>query len=82
MESLVINLGTLEEHFNAGEKVTPSILRKRKLISLRKGDTLRVIKVLGKGALTKKLSISGCILSKSARTHVEAVGGTILDPSS
>ena len=78
LKALVVNLASLEGHFNAGEKVTPATLRKKGLISLRKGATTEVVKILGTGTLTKKLSVLGCTVSGSARTHIEAAGGTIL----
>ncbi|HEY4502459.1 MAG TPA: uL15 family ribosomal protein [Candidatus Paceibacterota bacterium] len=77
-KALVVNLDTIDKYFVADEKVTPATLRKRGLISLRKGETTRVIKILGNGTLTKKLSFSGCALSARARTHIEAAGGTVV----
>jgi len=37
----------------------------------------RTVKVLGDGALTKKLSISGCSVSAAARAKIEQAGGSV-----
>lgn len=79
LKPLVVNLATLEEHFNVGESVTPATLKARNLITARKGEKSRGVKILGNGTLTKKLSVSGCVLSKSAREQIEKTGGAILE---
>jgi large subunit ribosomal protein L15 len=35
------------------------------------------VKILGTGELTKKLTITGCEISKSAREKIEKAGGTV-----
>jgi len=75
----VVNLSTLEEHFSPGDSVTHAALKERGLIPGRKGDKNRAVKILGNGTLSKKLSVSGCTLSKSAREAVEKAGGAILE---
>ena len=40
-------------------------------------DRKKPIKILGGGTLTKKLTISGCLVSNSAKKTIESVGGTI-----
>lgn len=61
----VVNLKDLEKNFGAGEKVTPEILLEKGLICRIKGK-IPEIKILGKGKLTKKITIEGCRTSKSA----------------
>ena len=34
------------------------------------------VKILGGGELTKKLTVTGCSYSESAKAKIEAVGGT------
>jgi len=71
-----VNLGALEGAFESGAAVTPETLLSVGLISKRSGALPRV-KILGAGALTKKLVVSGCAVSASARAAVERVGGTV-----
>lgn len=76
LKPTVINLEILERKFKTGDKVTPQVLLKEKLIRKIKGR-LPQVKILGKGKLTRKLTIEDCQVSKSAREKVEKVGGTI-----
>jgi len=75
-ETAVLNLEVLEKKFNSEEKITPQILLERRLIRRIKGRIPK-IKILGKGKLTKKLTIEGCQASKSAREIIEKAGGTV-----
>ena len=61
----IVNLKDLEKNFGAGEKVTPETLLEKGLIRKIKGR-MPEIKILGKGKLTKKITIEGCKVSKSA----------------
>lgn len=70
-----INLGKIDTHFKAGEKVTPAILQERGIISTRK---MRFpIKVLGTGEITKALTFSGFKFSSSAEEKISSAGGKI-----
>jgi len=60
----IVNLEKIEKHFSAGEKVTPETLLKKGLIAKVKVK-IPVVKILGKGKLSKKLTIEGCKMSKS-----------------
>jgi large subunit ribosomal protein L15 len=73
---LVINVSALETAFGAGETVTPAVLTERGIVRARKGTAPKV-KILGDGELSKKLLISGCVVSASAREKIEKAGGTI-----
>ncbi len=66
-----VNLARIEEKFG-GNSVTPETLRKAGIIR-RPG----VVKILGEGTLTKKLSFSGVIISAGARKKIESAGGSI-----
>lgn len=72
----VINVGTLEHIFSAGETITPRLLADRGLITARRNEMPKA-KILGDGELSKKLMISGCLVSKSAREKIEKAGGSI-----
>ena len=66
----VINLDTLEAF--TGDDVNPSSLLKQGLVS--KND---LVKVLGRGELTKKLTVRAHAFSKSAEQAITAAGGTV-----
>jgi len=72
----VVNLSVIEAVFAAGETVSPTTLRERGVVRGRKGSSLAV-KVLGTGELTKKLTITGCSVSASAKEKIEKAGGSI-----
>lgn len=65
-----VNLGDLQE-FAAGTEVTEAVLRDARLVQGRKV----LIKVLGDGEFTKKLTVHAHGFSKSALEKIEAAGG-------
>lgn len=71
-----VNVCMLERVFAAGDTITPSVLIERNVVRLHRGSK-PVIKILGTGELTKKLAISGCSVSASAKAKIEAVGGNV-----
>ena len=74
--AIPVNVATLESVYNAGEIVSVQTLKEKKVLRLKKG-VKSVVKVLGNGELTKKLTISGCTVSKSAREKIEKAGGNV-----
>ena len=68
-----LNLHDLERVFAAGDSVTLATLCERGLIDNVK-DT---VKLLGEGALSKRLTLEVHSASASARAAVEAAGGTL-----
>ena len=72
----VVNVRDLERVFKAGDMINPSTIVASGIVVPRDGRELK-IKVLGTGELTKKLTITGCTVSTSARTKIEAKGGTV-----
>lgn len=69
---VVINVSALERMFSVGDTVNPKTLFERGLV--RPGS---IIKILGDGELTKKLTIVGCKISTSAKEKIEKSGGKI-----
>jgi large subunit ribosomal protein L15 len=65
-----VNVGDLEQRFGAGAEVTPETLRAAGLAKRRDP-----IKLLGRGELTKKLTVRVHAYSVSAREKVEKAGG-------
>jgi large subunit ribosomal protein L15 len=67
-----VNLSDLEARFDDGASVDLAALKAAGLAT-RRGIP---VKVLGKGELTKKLTVHAHGFSKSARERIEAAGGT------
>lgn len=65
-----INIAILDKKFQDGEKVTPEILVKKKIIKLIK-NRMPIVKILGQGETKKKLIISNCSISKTAKEKLE-----------
>ena len=70
-----VNIADLEANFKAGEEVNPDTLREKDLANYR----YDVLKVLGTGEISKKLSVSAHRFSQSAREKIEKAGGTIVE---
>ncbi|GAA5482375.1 50S ribosomal protein L15 [Haloferula sargassicola] len=69
----VVNLAQLEKGFEDGATVNEESLREKNLVN-RKCD---VVKILGQGQLSKKLTVAGCAVSASAKEKIEAAGGSV-----
>jgi large subunit ribosomal protein L15 len=67
-----VNLADLEARFDAGAEVTPESLKAAGLATRRDVP----VKILGRGELTKKLTVSAHGFSKAAREAIESAGGT------
>ncbi len=67
----IINVGDLEERFEAGDDVNLETLRAKNLAKGR----FDLLKILGDGPLTKKLTVAAHRFSKSAREKIEQAGG-------
>jgi large subunit ribosomal protein L15 len=69
----VVNLDELEV-FDAGSEINEQLLREKGLIS-GKFDGL---KILGRGEITKKLTIEADKFSEAARQKIEQAGGSVV----
>jgi large subunit ribosomal protein L15 len=69
----IVNLEALEAEFADGGIVDPATLQATRLVQGRHD----VIKILGDGQLTKKLTVKAHRFSKSAEEKIVAAGGTI-----
>ena len=72
VEYAVINLDTLAEVFDDGSAVTPEVLRERGLVR----SARQLIKVLGRGEISKKLAVEAHKFSGSAAKKIVDAGGT------
>jgi large subunit ribosomal protein L15 len=71
VEYAVVNLDTLGERFDAGTVVTLDLLRERRLVPA----SAERVKVLGRGALSKGLTIRAHKFSEEAAKKIAAAGG-------
>jgi large subunit ribosomal protein L15 len=71
VEYAIVNLDTLSEVFEAGSAVTPDVLRERGLVRLAHAP----IKVLGRGDVTKALTVRAHKFSGTAAQKIAAAGG-------
>lgn len=68
----IVNLDDLND-FADGSTVDEAVLRKEGLVR----GTIDGVKILARGEITKKLTISGAKFSEAAKRKIEAAGGTI-----
>jgi large subunit ribosomal protein L15 len=66
-----VNVADLEARFDAGAEVTPESLREAGLAKRR-----HPVKVLGRGDVSKKLTVRAHAFSASAKEKIEKAGGT------
>jgi large subunit ribosomal protein L15 len=71
VEYAVINLDTLAAVFEAGSEVTPDLLRERGLVR----ESNVPVKILGRGEISKKLTVRAHRFSGSAAEKIAAAGG-------
>ena len=74
---VAVNVGVLESHFESGSNVNPAALVAAGIVSARRKQA-PLIKILGTGEITKKLTLSGFAISASAKAKIEKAGGTII----
>ncbi len=67
-----MNVSDLEV-FEDGTEVTSALLLEKKIIR----KELDGLKVLGRGELTKRLTVKAAKVSKTAQEAIAAVGGTV-----
>jgi len=74
LKVVAVNVADLEAAFEAGAEVTPDALREKSLAKQR----YDVLKVLGNGTLTKKLTVSAHRFSQTAKEKIEQAGGQVV----
>ena len=70
----VVNVGDLERSFESGDEVTLKALAAKNLAKGR----FDVLKILGNGEISKKLTVVAHRFSKSAQEKIEKAGGQIV----
>jgi len=74
IEFAVLNLASLEQAFEAGSDVSPETIREKGLV----GNLKDGLKILGQGALSKKLKVTAHAFSKSAEDKITKAGGEVI----
>ena len=72
-KSAVVNLVEVANVFAVGIRVTPASLAAKGLVP----SGAKRVKILGGSAIIKKLTIVGCEVSASAKSAIEAQGGSV-----
>ena len=72
-EFQIVNVEALQERFGAGARVDAAALAAQRLIA----DPAQPVKVLGRGKLTKSLTVAVQRVSKSAAAKIARAGGTV-----
>jgi len=72
----VLNLKEIEQVFRSGDVLNPESLLAKGLIRARKGR-FSPVKILGKGRITKKITVERCHVSQKAKEKIEKAGGTV-----
>lgn len=72
----VINVSALETVFQNGDTVNPGTLVAAGAVATRRKKA-PAVKILGSGDLTKKLTVTGCAVSKTAQEKIEKAGGSV-----
>ncbi|MDD3693783.1 MAG: uL15 family ribosomal protein [Candidatus Pacebacteria bacterium] len=75
--NIAINVSFIEKNFKDGAVVSPLHLLEEGFISqyvFKNAD----VKILGNGDLNKKVTVEGCLVSKSAEEKIIKAGGKIL----
>ena len=70
-KSQPVNLGDLEERFDADAEVTPETLKEKGLA--KRSDP---VKILARGEISKKLTVHAHAFSATAKEKIEAAGGS------
>ncbi len=71
----LVDLGTLQERFEANTQVTPELLHQLGIIR----RTRLPVKVVGDGELQQPLTVAAHKFTASARAKIEAAGGTVTE---
>jgi large subunit ribosomal protein L15 len=74
--SVPVPLSAIEKNFKDGEMVEPKTLVQKGVVERTEGNFPR-IKILSTGEITRKVTVSGCEISASAKAAIEKAGGKV-----
>jgi len=69
----IVNIDALEAAFDAGAEVTPEAMIEKGLADMEKGG----VKILGRGEMSKKMTVRAHAVTPGARAKIEAAGGAV-----
>jgi large subunit ribosomal protein L15 len=72
----VVDIAAIELVFSNGDVVSRTTLLEKGVITLYKGK-IPAVKILGAGALSKKLTVKGLPTSAAVKTKIEQAGGSV-----
>jgi large subunit ribosomal protein L15 len=75
IETKIVNLSDLERAFEAGATIDTQAMIEKGLVKIPKGIKNVAVKVLGKGKLSKKFTVSADAFSESAFKAIQDCGG-------
>lgn len=73
---VVVNLSVIETAFDSGAAVNPKTLAAAGVVG-SKGKRVPMVKILGTGEISKKFTVTGCLVSASAKEKIEKAGGSV-----
>jgi large subunit ribosomal protein L15 len=73
VEYAPVSVGRLGDLFAAGEVVDPEAMRAKGLVA----RSAKLMKVLGNGQISNKLTVKAHAFSRSAKEKIEAAGGAV-----
>jgi large subunit ribosomal protein L15 len=79
VQPAIVNLDSIDERREL-ISVTPGTLLKAGLVR-RRGGKMPPVKILGRGMISRAVTVERCILSQTVREKMEAAGGTLLEPA-
>jgi len=74
--ALTVPVEALQALFENGAEVTPKSFVEKGMFKAH-GAHIPMVKILGGGELSKKLTVKGCTVSASARAAIEKAGGSV-----
>ena len=81
-KNIIVNVNVLEKYFDNGDIVNIDNLKKKNIVKIKENDNNYFIKILGKGKITKKISLEvnnkKMAISKMAKEKILKAGGNII----
>jgi large subunit ribosomal protein L15 len=73
-EAETVNVNEIAQSFPNGAKVTPETLKQKGLVTKIQNG----VKVLGRGSIGIKITVTDCAVSASAKEKIEQAGGSVV----
>jgi large subunit ribosomal protein L15 len=72
---VVVNIGDLEQSFDSHDVVSIENLKNKRILNSSGRDRKLPVKVLGRGSLSKPLTVHAAAFSSSAKAKIAEAGG-------